>query len=250
LFLFPFSYFVLLTAVGDWVCLQNCHLAVSWLSKLELTVEKMQNDPTSVNSGFRLWLTSMPSQAFPVPVLQNGIKVTNEPPRGLRANLTRTFQDISPEEFEGGSTSASTSTDSHTFFKRAVLKKLIFATAFFNALILERRKFGAVGWNIPYEWMNSDLKAAMMQVKMYLEEASNGEIPWETLNVTVSDITYGGRVTDTWDKRAISSILRKYFNPSLVSDDYKFSNDGLYYSPAGIADVQVKEIFVIFFSSF
>jgi hypothetical protein len=43
-------------------------------------------------------------------------------------------------------------------------KKLLFAVAFFNALILERRKFGAVGWNIPYEWMNSDLKAAVMQV--------------------------------------------------------------------------------------
>lgn len=43
-------------------------------------------------------------------------------------------------------------------------KKLCFALVFFNALILERRKFGAVGWNIPYEWMNSDLKAAMMQV--------------------------------------------------------------------------------------
>jgi dynein heavy chain len=197
----------------------------------------MQNDPESVNSDFRLWLTSMPSQVFPVPVLQNGIKVTNEPPRGLRANLTRTFQDISSEEFESGSSAGA---ESGSFSKRAVLKKLIFATAFFNALILERRKFGAVGWNIPYEWMNSDLKAAMMQVKMYLEEANNGEIPWETLNVTVSDITYGGRVTDTWDKRAISSILRKYFNPSLVSDDYKFSNDGLYYSPSGTADVQVR----------
>jgi hypothetical protein len=43
-------------------------------------------------------------------------------------------------------------------------KKLLFSAAFFNALILERRKFGAVGWNIPYEWMNSDLKAAVMQV--------------------------------------------------------------------------------------
>ena len=43
-------------------------------------------------------------------------------------------------------------------------KKLCFSLVFFNALILERRKFGAVGWNIPYEWMNSDLKAAMMQV--------------------------------------------------------------------------------------
>jgi dynein heavy chain len=132
----------------------------------------MQNDPESVNSDFRLWLTSMPSQVFPVPVLQNGIKVTNEPPRGLRANLTRTFQDISSDEFESGSSAAGA--ESGSFSKRAVLKKLIFATAFFNALILERRKFGAVGWNIPYEWMNSDLKAAMMQVKMYLEEANNG----------------------------------------------------------------------------
>jgi len=201
---------------GDWVCLQNCHLAVSWLAKLELTVEKMQNDPDLVNRDFRLWLTSMPSQNFPVPVLQNGIKVTNEPPRGLKANLNRTFQDISPEEFESST-------------KSKVYKKLAFATAFFNALILERRKFGAVGWNIAYEWMNSDLKAAMSQVRMYIEEQV--DIPWETLNVSVADITYGGRVTDIWDKRAISSVLRKYFNMQLMSEEYKFTDDGVYCAP-------------------
>ena len=209
---------------GDWVCLQNCHLAVSWLAKLEMTVEKMQNDPDAVNAGFRLWLTSMPSQAFPVPVLQNGIKVTNEPPKGLRANLTRTFQDISNEEYESST-------------KPAIYKKLAFATAFFNALILERRKFGAVGWNIPYDWMNSDLKAAMTQVRMYVEEQA--QIPWETLNVSVSDITYGGRVTDIWDKRSISSILRKYFCPSLMENEYRFSEDGQYYAPV-IGDLNVR----------
>jgi dynein heavy chain len=130
--------------------------------------------------------------------------------------LTRTFADISPEEYESCT-------------KPAVYKKLAFATAFFNALILERRKFGAVGWNIPYDWMNSDLKAAMMQMRMYVEEQV--AIPWETLNVSVSDITYGGRVTDTWDKRAISSILRKYFTTKLVNDDYRFSDDGVYCAP-------------------
>jgi dynein heavy chain, axonemal len=67
---------------GDWVCLQNCHLAVSWLSKLEQTVEKMQNSPGDINQTFRLWLTSMPSTNFPVPVLQNGIKVTTSHPGG------------------------------------------------------------------------------------------------------------------------------------------------------------------------
>ena len=201
---------------GDWVCLQNCHLAVSWLSKLEQIVETMQNDPESVNPDFRLWLTSMPSSSFPVPVLQNGIKVTNEPPKGLRANLNRTFGDISSEEFESCS-------------KPAVFKKLAFAAAFFNALILERRKFGAVGWNIPYEWMNSDLKASMTQVRMYVEEQD--EVPWETLNVQMADITYGGRVTDTWDKRTISSILRKYLVPELLEDSFKFTEDGVYFAP-------------------
>ena len=201
---------------GDWICLQNCHLAVSWLSKLEQIVEKMQNEPDNINKTFRLWLTSMPSAVFPVVVLQNGIKLTNEPPRGLKANLLRTFLDISPEDYESCS-------------KPAPFKKLLFATGFFNAMILERRKFGAVGWNIPYDWMTSDLKAAIASVRMYIEE--NDTIPWETLNVIVSDITYGGRVTDIWDKRAISSMLRKYFQPSVLDDDYRFSPDGVFFAP-------------------
>jgi len=201
---------------GDWVCLQNCHLAVSWLQKLEQIVERAQNEPDNINAQFRLWLTSMPSTNFPVPVLQNGIKVTNEPPRGLRANLTRTFQDISAEEYESST-------------KPAIYKKMVFATAFFNALILERKKFGAVGWNIPYEWMSSDLKAAMTQVRMYIEEQNT--VPWQTLNVSVSDITYGGRVTDIWDKRSIASILRKYFNSDVLDDSYGFTDDKIYCAP-------------------
>eukprot|EP00606_Chrysophyceae_sp_TOSAG23-5_P000891 GSChrysophyteH2.ASY1.ANO1.1126.1 assembled CDS len=149
--------------MGDWVCLQNCHLAVSWLSKLESIVETMQNDPSAVNDQFRLWLTSMPSDKFPVPVLQNGLKVTNEPPRGIKANLQRTFADISSDDYE------------------------------------------------------SYLKAAMRQVKMYVEESTDG-IPWETLNVSVCAVTYGGRVTDMWDKRTVASIL--------------INSGGEYYAPA------------------
>jgi len=199
---------------GDWVCLQNCHLCGSWMSALE-RIQEMQ-DPNQIDDMYRLWLTSMPSTTFPVPVLQSGIKITNEPPKGVRANLARTFQDISSEAYECCS-------------KGREYKKLLFCLAFFHASILERRKFGAIGWNVPYEWMDSDFQVSREQVAMYLE--SQPGVPWDTLNYIIAEANYGGRVTDDKDVRLISAFLLRFFNEGILDDDYKLSPLEEYYAP-------------------
>lgn len=79
---------------------QNCHLASSWMVQLENIVQDLIENSLRIHEDFRLYLSSMPSKHFPIFVLQNSLKVTNEPPKGLRSNMKRLFVDMNTEFFE------------------------------------------------------------------------------------------------------------------------------------------------------
>ncbi|XP_057662092.1 dynein axonemal heavy chain 12 isoform X1 [Diorhabda carinulata] len=201
--------------IGTWVCLQNCHLATSWMPTLEKIFDDLDFD---THPEFRLWLTSYPSNKFPVTLLQKGVKMTNEPPTGLQNNLLKSYISDpvkNPEFFKG-------CVDHDEMFIR-----LLYGLAFFHACIQERRTFGPLGWNIAYGFNDSDFDISVQQLQMFINESDD---PYEALSYLIGECNYGGRVTDDWDRRLIVTILRDYLNPKVVSEkNYSFSDAGSCY---------------------
>ena len=93
----------------------------------------------------------------------------------------------------------------------------------------ERRKFGPLGWNVRYEFNNSDLSTALKYLKTYLEDFE--EIPWPAVNYILGAICYGGRVTDFLDLRCVMCMLKTYLNSDALEQGHSFTPDGVYYPP-------------------
>jgi dynein heavy chain len=199
---------------GEWILLQNCHLAKSWMTSLELIVQNLQEE--NIHTDFRLFLTSMPANYFPISVLQNGVKLTTEPPRGIRANMMKSYTAMTQEFLE-------------TNKKPEQWQKLLFGLCFFHATIQERRKFGPLGWNIRYEFNDSDLETSQTNLSMFLNEQD--DIPWDALTYVTGHINYGGRVTDDWDRVCLLSILKKFYTEDIFEQGYQFSQSGIYHVP-------------------
>uniref|UniRef100_A0A336MB49 CSON013031 protein n=1 Tax=Culicoides sonorensis TaxID=179676 RepID=A0A336MB49_CULSO len=194
---------------GSWVLLQNCHLDLAYLNELTTILVEMDERRTGFHPGFRIWITTESHSDFPITLLHLSIKYTNEPPVGIRASLRRTYKTISTDVLEHN--------DSPLYLS------LIFTISLLHTILQERRKFGALGWNIPYEFNSTDWLALCFFVQNHFDVLNmEHSFNMNSIRYMFGEIHYGGRVTDEYDKRLLNSFSKIYFNNRLFENGFEF----------------------------
>ena len=143
----------------------------------------------------------MTTDKFPVSVLQCSVKITIEPPKGLKNNLLRTYNKLENKDLDDCD-------------KKELYRGFLFTLSFFHAIVQDRRKYGPIGWNVKYDFTTEDWVTSKKQIKIFLERYEI--VPYKVLEYLIADINYGGRVTDDKDQRLIKSILKTYLSPDVL----------------------------------
>uniref|UniRef100_A0A3Q4HYI4 Dynein heavy chain 11, axonemal-like n=1 Tax=Neolamprologus brichardi TaxID=32507 RepID=A0A3Q4HYI4_NEOBR len=189
---------------GHWVILQNIHLVARWLGALEKLLERCCEDS---HPDYRVFMSAEPASTpqehiIPQGILENAIKITNEPPTGMHANLHAALDNFDQDILDQCS-------------REQEFKTILFSLCYFHACVAERRKFGPQGWNRKYPFSTGDLTISVNVLYNYLE--ANAQVPWEDLRYLFGEIMYGGHITDDWDRRLCRTYLEEYMQPNQLA---------------------------------
>ena len=187
-------------AHGHWVMLNNVHLMPKWLVKLQMMLDAMVQEGSHEN--FRLFLSSDPAKSIPVSILDRSIKLTNEPPSGLKANLKRSFRSFSKGDFEE---------------LEQKTRGILFGLCHFHSVMIERKTFGPKGFNMQYPFSIQDLMASGVVLRNYMESAP-AKMPWQDLRYLVGEIMYGGHIVNDFDRLLCNCYLDYFLRDELLDE--------------------------------
>jgi len=143
------------------------------------------------------------------------IKVTTEPPKGLKAGLARTYSTMVTQDF----------LEKVEPYEK--WRNIVFTICFLHSIVQERRKYGPLGFCIPYEFNTSDLEASLHYIENHMTSSysNNTQVQWKAVQYMVCDVQYGGRITDNMDRHLFGTYGQIWITDKIFTEhEFCFSN--------------------------
>ncbi|VUZ94664.1 dynein heavy chain, putative [Plasmodium vivax] len=191
---------------GNWLILQNCHLNKNFIIEVYNMLKKLNE----IEEDFRLFLTSEPDDEFPICILHGSIKISTSLSSGIKNNMRKIYKDMVKEDILE-------KIDDEKY------RKIIYSLSYLHCVLCERKKFGPLGWCVPYEFSITDLFASFLFIEKHLYSTLlvNRPIDWESIHYMLAEVQYGGKVTDDLDRELLLTYVQHYFNEDL----FKMKNE-------------------------
>lgn len=199
---------------GKWLVLNNCHLSLEFMAQMEDLLNPKNAEP---HPDFRLWLTCDPHNEFPLGLLQMAVKVVTEPPKGLKAGLYRTFTTMINQDFL------------EKVEPPDKWRNILYGICFLHSIVQERRKFGPLGFCVPYEFNTSDLEASLFYIEKHMTQSFNmgQNLQYYAMKYVTCDVQYGGRITDNLDREMFAAYGNLWIKSELFEKAGYIFNDNV-----------------------
>ncbi|KAA0725373.1 Dynein heavy chain 9, axonemal [Triplophysa tibetana] len=245
---------------GHWVILQNIHLVAKWLGTLE---KKLEQHGEGSHQNFRVFISAEPSSSpeghiIPQGILENSIKITNEPPMGMQANLHKALDNFNQltsidiysvimalEEAMGcipiGSVLNIQGKKSGLLVKtlQGMSDELSLLCPCVDTLEMCAREneFKSILFALcyfhavvaerrkfgPQGWNRSyPFNTGDLTISvnvLYNYLEANNKVPYDDLRYLFGEIMYGGHITDDWDRRLCRTYLEEFIKSEMMEGE-------------------------------
>ena len=156
------------TTGGGWVLLENTHLSLRFCTDLAELIRRLRlKGQGAFHESFKLWMTTAPHPKFSVALLHLGFHMSDEPPRGIRAAMSRSMRTVTQDQLDS--------------IPVREWRMILYAAAFLHAVLVERKKFGSIGWACRYDFTAHDLAVANLYLYNHMYNESKKGLMWKNV---------------------------------------------------------------------
>lgn len=145
---------------------------------------------------------------FPQMLLHQSVKITSEPPKGIKPAMIRAYN-FAKSNAESVKFESVPNAETWT--------RLYLSLSFFHAIVRERRQFGPLGWTARYDFNDSDFRISTRQLENMVTNFET--VPFKALCYLTGECNYGGRVTDDRDRRTLKTLLADFLNEDVLTQE-------------------------------